>query len=257
MKNVLLGMVVCFAVGFATACSDDEGGEDSESSGGSGATTGGSGGAATGGSSGAATGGSSGATTGGSGGVATGGSSGAATGGSSGAATGGSSGAATGGSAGSSSGGQSGSSGSGGSGGVGGTGGSGGSGGSLNCTETTTGCLCAPVSPQPDDVPICTRQSINGICCSNSTTGFCSCRTWTCENDSLGCTCGAGSDGTLTACSGDYGVCCMSVTGTASSCYCDDILTECVGTNDMEVENCEVSIAPCGPGEVAVDACKG
>lgn len=247
-----LRMTLCFAVGFVTACSESDGGSDPDS------TTGGSSGAATGGTAtgGAATGGTAtgGAATGGSGDPMTGGSSGATTGG---AMTGGSGGATSGGSVGVSGGGQGGSSGGGGSGGAGGASGGMAGGNSLSCSETATGCLCAPISPQPDDVPICTRQSVNGICCESPTTGFCSCRTWTCENDSLGCSCGAGADGALSACSGVFGVCCLSVTGTASSCYCDDLLTECVGTNDMEVENCEIDIAPCGPGEEAVDTCKG
>ena len=79
---------------------------------------------------------------------------------------------------------------------------------------------------------------------------------WSCEKDSLGCSCGSNTDGPLKKCTGGFGVCCLSVIGTASNCYCDDLLTECVGANDVKVANCDIEIAPCGQGETEVDACK-
>jgi hypothetical protein len=151
------------------------------------------------------------------------------------------------------------------------TGGSGGSGGAaaggsgtagsanedeLNCKKTDRGCLCAMVAPQPDPVAICSAQSVNGMCCESAATGFCSCREWSCKNDSLGCSCGSGVEGPLTKCSGSFAVCCLSVIGTASNCYCDDLLTECVGASDVKVPSCGIDVAPCGEGETEVDACK-
>ncbi|HVJ16949.1 MAG TPA: hypothetical protein VM686_16020 [Polyangiaceae bacterium] len=140
----------------------------------------------------------------------------------------------------------------------GGTGGGGtGGGNGLTCFDTEVGCMCSPLNGGEQEIPLCTAASVNGLCCSEPGTGFCSCRSWSCENDSLGCSCGAGvEDGPLTQCNGVYGVCCLSQIGTASSCYCDDILTECVGENDMEVANCGIDIAPCAVGETPVDACK-
>ena len=195
----------------------------------------------------------------GSGGKASGGAGGGGSGGSAGA-TAGSGGGGQGGSSGSgSSGGSSGSSASGGEGGTGGASGSSGSGGgggsAATCVETDRGCRCDPFPPQGDEVLLCTAQSVNGMCCEDAL-GSCSCRTWSCENDSLGCTCGSSTDGPMTACNGVFGVCCLSVIGTASSCYCDDVLTECVGENDVEVDNCTIDIAPCAAGETEVDACK-
>jgi hypothetical protein len=145
--------------------------------------------------------------------------------------------------------------------GAGGTAGSAGSGGtagegSLACSETDRGCLCFPGPEGADDVPFCDPLAVNGMCCEDPLLGSCSCRMWSCENDSLGCSCGSSVDGPLTACNGVYGVCCLSVIGTASNCYCDDLLTECVGDNDMEVANCDIEIAPCGAGETEVDSCK-
>jgi hypothetical protein len=142
-----------------------------------------------------------------------------------------------------------------------GGGGSGGEGGSAGeagvaCEETERGCMCATRPAELTDVALCTPESVNGMCCSDDALGFCSCRTWSCENDAFGCSCGSSIDGPMTACNGVFGVCCFSQINTASSCYCDDVLTECVGENDIEVANCDIAIVPCGQGETLVESCK-
>jgi hypothetical protein len=118
--------------------------------------------------------------------------------------------------------------------------------------------MCSWRLEPPDDmVYVCNPTSVIGKCCADPSypdSGWCYCRHWACTESGGSCDCGSSNEGGMPGCADLYFNCCMNVTGTASSCWCDDFFPGC-NSGWTSVSRCHVDDAPCGAGEVEVATC--